>query len=103
MIPESRNRLLVRKYRKRESKAKDVHRWPSSRTSQQKRDYDNNNEVERKLASIDATLEPSEKKGKTSEIIAKKIGVSTTMGNERGKKIIEKGTETKKTVSEKIL
>jgi len=58
-------------------------------------DDDNINEVERKVASIDATLEPSEKKGKTSEIIAKKIGVSTTT-YERGKKIIEKGTEDQK-------
>ncbi len=60
-----------------------------------KEDGDNNNEVERKVASIDATLEPCEEKGKTSEIIAKKIGVSTAT-YERGKKIIERGTKDQK-------
>jgi ParB-like chromosome segregation protein Spo0J len=60
-----------------------------------KEDHDNNNEVERRVASIDATLNPSEEKGKVSEIIAKKIGVSTAT-YERGKKIIEKGTEDQK-------
>jgi hypothetical protein len=50
---------------------------------------------EQRGASIDATLEPCEEKGKVSEIIAKKIGVSTTT-YERGKKIIEKGTEDQK-------
>src|SRR5215469_8407878 len=48
-----------------------------------------------RVASIDATLLPSEKKGKVSQIIAKKIGVSTAT-YERGKKIIEKGTEEQK-------
>jgi site-specific DNA-methyltransferase (adenine-specific) len=60
-----------------------------------KEDHDNNNVVEQRGASIDATLEPSEEKGKVSEIIAKNIGVSTTT-YERGKKIIEKGTEDQK-------
>ncbi len=60
-----------------------------------KEDHDNNNEVERRVASTDATLEPCEEKGKVSEIIAKKIGVSTAT-YERGKKIIEKGTEDQK-------
>jgi ParB-like chromosome segregation protein Spo0J len=60
-----------------------------------KEDDDNNSEVERRVASIDATLEPCEEKGKTSEIIAKKIGVSTAT-YERGKKIIERGTEDQK-------
>jgi ParB-like chromosome segregation protein Spo0J len=46
-------------------------------------------------ASIDATLGPSGEKGKVSQIIAKKIGVSTAT-YERGKKIIEKGTEEQK-------
>ena len=57
-----------------------------------KEDDDDNNEVEQRGASIDATLEPCEEKGKVSKIIAKKIGVSTAT-YERGKKIIEKGTE----------
>jgi len=48
-----------------------------------------------RVASIDATLLPSEKKGKVSQIIAKKIGVSTAT-YERGRKIIEKGTEEQK-------
>jgi ParB-like chromosome segregation protein Spo0J len=56
---------------------------------------DNNNVVERRGASIDATLQQCEKKGKVSEIIAKKIGVSAAT-YERGKKIIEKGTEDQK-------
>ncbi|PWU81204.1 MAG: hypothetical protein DLM72_08090 [Candidatus Nitrosopolaris wilkensis] len=60
-----------------------------------KEDSDNNNEIERRVASIEATLEPSEEKGKVSQIIAKKIGVSTAT-YERGKKIIEKGTEDQK-------
>ncbi len=45
--------------------------------------------------SIDATLETNEEKGKVSQIIAKKIGVSTAT-YERGKKIIEKGNEGQK-------
>ena len=57
-----------------------------------KEDDDNNNELEQRGASIDASLERSEEKGKVSKIIAKKIGVSTAT-YERGKKIIEKGTE----------
>ncbi|MDQ6863929.1 MAG: ParB N-terminal domain-containing protein [Thermoproteota archaeon] len=57
-----------------------------------KEDDDNNNELEQRGASIDASLEPSEEKGKVSKIIAKKIGVSTAT-YERGKKIIGKGTE----------
>jgi DNA modification methylase len=56
---------------------------------------DSNDEVERSVASIDATLEPCEDKGKVSEIIAKKIGVSTAT-YERGKKIMEEGTEDQK-------
>jgi ribosomal protein S17E len=60
-----------------------------------KEEHDNNNVVEQRGASIDATLEPCEEKGKVAEIIAKKIGVSTTT-YERGKKIIEKGTEDQK-------
>jgi 16S rRNA G966 N2-methylase RsmD len=60
-----------------------------------KEEHDNNNVVERRVASMDATLEPCEEKGKVAEIIAKKIGVSTTT-YERGKKIIEKGTEDQK-------
>ena len=58
-----------------------------------KEEHDENNE--QRGASIDATLEPYEDKGKVSEIIAKKIGVSTAT-YERGKKIIEKGTEDQK-------
>ena len=53
------------------------------------------NEVVRSVASIDATLGPYEEKGKTSEIIAKKIGLSAST-YERGKRIIEKGTEEQK-------
>ena len=60
-----------------------------------KEEHDNNNVVEQRGASIDATLEPCEEKGKVSKIIAKKIGVSTAT-YERGKKIIEKGTEDQK-------
>jgi ParB-like chromosome segregation protein Spo0J len=60
-----------------------------------KEDDDNNNEVEQTGASIDATLEPFEEKGKVSKIIARKIGVSAAT-YERGKKIIEKGTEDQK-------
>ncbi len=60
-----------------------------------KEEHDENNGVEQRGASIDATLEPREEKGKVSEIIAKKIGVSTAT-YERGKKIIEKGTEEQK-------
>jgi ParB-like chromosome segregation protein Spo0J len=60
-----------------------------------KKENYNNNDVERRVASIDATLPPSEEKGKVSQIIAKKIGVSTAT-YERGKKIIEKGTEEQK-------
>lgn len=56
---------------------------------------DDSNRVEQRVASIDATFEPSEQKGKTSEIIAKMIGVSTAT-YERGKKVIEKGTEDQK-------
>jgi ParB-like chromosome segregation protein Spo0J len=58
-----------------------------------KEEHDENNE--QRGASIDATLEPCEDKGKVSEIIAKKIGVSTAT-YERGEKIIEKGTEDQK-------
>jgi ParB-like chromosome segregation protein Spo0J len=60
-----------------------------------KEDDDNNNEVGQRGASIDATLEPCEEKGKVSKIIARKIGVSAAT-YERGKKIIEKGTENQK-------
>jgi hypothetical protein len=60
-----------------------------------KEEHDNNNVVEQRGASIDATLEPCEEKGKVFEIIAKKIGVSTPT-YERSKKIIEKGTEDQK-------
>jgi 16S rRNA G966 N2-methylase RsmD len=60
-----------------------------------KEEHDENNGVEQRGASIDATLEPREEKGKVSKIIAKKIGVSTAT-YERGKKIIEKGTEEQK-------
>ncbi len=60
-----------------------------------KKENYNNNDVERKVASIDATLGSSGEKGKVSQIIAKKIGVSTAT-YERGKKIIEKGTEEQK-------
>ena len=60
-----------------------------------KEEHDKNNGVEQRVASIDATLESCEEKGKVSEIIAKNIGVSTTT-YERGKKIIEKGTEDQK-------
>ena len=48
-----------------------------------KENHDNNNEVEQRVASIDATLKPCEEKGKVSEIIAKKIGVSTATIRER--------------------
>jgi hypothetical protein len=61
-----------------------------------KKENYNNNDVERRVASIDATLGPSGEKGKVSQIIAKKIGVSTAT-YERGKKIIEK------VVSEEVL
>ena len=60
-----------------------------------KKENYNNNDVERRVASIDATLGPSGEKGKVSQIIAKKIGVSTAT-YERGRKIIEKGTEEQK-------
>jgi len=46
----------------------------------------------RRVASIHATLGASEEKGKASQIIAKKIGISTAT-YERGRKIIEKGTD----------
>ncbi len=61
-----------------------------------------NNNVERRVASIDATLGPSGEKGKVSQIIAKKIRVSTAT-YERGKNIIEKGTDEQKIVSEEML
>ncbi len=60
-----------------------------------KKEDDNNNEVGQRVASMDATLGASEEKGKVSQIIAKKIGVSTAT-YERGKKIIQKGTEDQK-------
>jgi hypothetical protein len=60
-----------------------------------KKENCNNNNVERRVASIDATLGPNGEKGKVSQIIAKKIGVSTAT-YERGRKIIEKGTEEQK-------
>lgn len=56
---------------------------------------DRTNNQERKVASVDATLQPGESKGKVSQIIAKKIGVSSAT-YERGKKIIEKATEEQK-------
>jgi 16S rRNA G966 N2-methylase RsmD len=56
---------------------------------------DGTNNQERKVASTDATIEPVEGKGKVSQIIAKRIGVSSAT-YERGKKIIEKATEGQK-------
>jgi disulfide oxidoreductase YuzD len=53
------------------------------------------NNQEKWLASADATLQPGESKGKVSQIIAKKIGVSSAT-YERGKKIIEKAAEGEK-------
>ena len=67
-----------------------------------KKEDDNNNEVEQRVASVDATLALSEQKGKVSQIISKKIGVSTAT-YERGKKIIQKGTEDQKIVSGGVL
>jgi len=60
-----------------------------------KDDDDGTDNQKGKVASTDATLEPSESKGKVSQIIAKKIGVSSAT-YERGKKIIEKATEEQK-------
>jgi hypothetical protein len=51
--------------------------------------------VFKQTASADATIEPVESKGKVSQIIAKRIGVSSAT-YERGKKIIEKTTEGQK-------
>jgi ParB-like chromosome segregation protein Spo0J len=54
----------------------------------------NSNENER-VASIEATLQLNDEKGKVSKIIAQKIGVSTSM-YERGKKIIIEANELQK-------
>ena len=54
----------------------------------------NSNQNER-VASAEATLLSTEEKGKVSEIIAKKIGVSTSM-YEKGKKIIKEANESQK-------
>jgi ParB-like nuclease family protein len=52
------------------------------------------NENER-VASIEATLQSNDEKGKVSKIIAQKIGVSTSM-YERGKKVIKVANELQK-------
>ena len=67
-----------------------------------KEDHDKNNVVEQRGASIDATLEPSEEKGKVSEIIAKNIGVLLPRTRE-ARRLLKKVLETKKIVSEKIV
>ena len=54
-----------------------------------------NSNIKERVASIEATLQSTDEKGKVSKIIAQKIGVSTSM-YERGKKIVNKADEYQK-------